>query len=352
MSQITQMNTDRIWCTSIGTWMLVGCVSSQTLVTECVHRDSTDRVIYLEREYRDADTMVYFMAYSDGGRVLKSYNRSSGDTLIEVFLCHEVEPGFIPKLGEIQALFAGEEFIVQTSNDSLWVSIYDASLNTIWDTALTFLEGERFLDQYRRSSKEYASMVFSGELSSDLFAAKLRESWEYRTLHGRLVNKQILTHQGRVSNRQDFAYRGDTLIALSYFDMDTVPYAVDSIAWDADTSAMKVVNRWLKSGDRFEYSVHFLGDSSVFSSGGESVVDVWVYDRTPWNVRFREAALREGPLCQSRIVSVEESLLKSSVASTGNYTRSEHQWLPDGRLSETVVTRNGHIERRITYSYP
>lgn len=346
------MNPVRIWFLLIVALAVVGCVRSQTLVTECVHRDSTDRVIYLEREYRDVDTTVYFMAFSDGGRVLRSSTRLSGDTLIEVFRCHELEPGLIPKLGEMQALFGGDEFAIQTSSDSMWIIIPDGSLKAMWDTALTLFQGERFLDLYRRSSQEYASMVYARELSNDFSAAKLREVWEYRTLHGRLLNRRIFAGNGRVSNRQDFSYRGDTLIGLSYFDIDTAPYAIDSISWVADTSAMKVVNRWLDSGERFEYAVLFRGDSSVFSSGGQTVVDHWVYDRKPWNVRLREAALREGPLCQSRMVRAGGSLLKSSDASTGNYSRSEHLWLPDGRLLETVVSRNGRFDRRITYSYP
>lgn len=322
------------------------------MVTECVHRDSTDRVIYLERMYRDVDTTVYFMAYSNGGRVLRSSTRLSGDTLIEVSRCYELEPRLIPKLGEMQALFGGDEFVIQTSSDSMWIIIPDGSLKVVWDTALTLFQGERFLDLYRRSSQDFASMVYAGELSNDLGAAKLREVWEYRTLHGRVLNKRILAGNGRVSNRQDFSYRGDTVIALSYFDNDAAPYAVDSISWEADTSEMKVINHWLDSGERSEYTVQFMGDSSVYSSGGQIVVDHWVYDRTPWNVRLREAALREGPLCQSRIILAGESLLKSSYASEGNYSINEHHWLPDGRLFETVVSRNGRFDRRITYSYP
>lgn len=31
---------------------------------------------------------------------------------------------------------------------------------------------------------------------------------------------------------------------------------------------------------------------------------------------------------------------------------SEHRWIADRQLLETVVSRNGHFERRITYSYP
>ena len=150
-------------------------VSGQTLTTECVHRDSADHVIYLEREYRHADTLVYFMAYSDGGRVLKSSKRSSGDTLIESFRCHELEPGIIPKLGEMQAMFSDDELIVQTSNDPMWVSILDGSLITLRDTALTNQQGERFLELYRRSTKEYASMIFANDLQSDLSTAELRE---------------------------------------------------------------------------------------------------------------------------------------------------------------------------------
>lgn len=268
ISQITQMNTARIWFSSIVALVVVGCVRSQTLVTECVHRDSTGHVIYLERAHRDADTMVYFMAYADGGRVLKSSNRVSGDTLIEVFRCHELESRVFPTSGEMQIMFGSDEFLVRTSSDSMWVIIPDYSMQVRWDTALTLHEGERLLDLHRRGSKEYASLIFAGELPDDLGAAKLRELWEYRTVRGRLVNKRILARNGTIANRQDFSYRGDTLIALSYFNIDTAPYAVDSISWVADTSAMKVVNRWLDSGERFEYAVQFMGDSSVFSSGG------------------------------------------------------------------------------------
>lgn len=347
-----QMSTVRIWCSSIATWVLVGCVSAQTLVTECVHRDSTDRVIYLEREYRDSDTTVYFMAYSDGGRVLKSSTRLSGDTLIEVFQCHEMEPGLVPKLGEMHALFGGEEFVVQASTDSMWVSVLDGSLTTMWDTALTLQQGEQFLELRRRIALEYAALVATGELFVDLHNVKLREVWEYRTLHGRLLNKRILARNGRTTNRQDFRYEGDTLIALSYFNADTMPYAVDSISWNADTTEMKVVNRWLKDDERFEYTIQFRGDSSVFRSGSQTVVDHRVYDRTPWNVRFREAAVREGPLCRSRIDRSEERLLRASSASTGNTSKYVHVWMPDGRLLETIVFRNGRFERSIAYSYP
>lgn len=327
-------------------------LSGQVLVTECIHRDSTDRVIYLEREFRDADTTVYFMAYSDGGRVLRSSRWSIGDTLIEVFRCHELETGMFPRLGGMRAVFSGDEYIVQTSSDSMWVIIPDGSLTAIWDTALTLEQGEQFLELHRRIAHEYAALVAAGEQSVDLRASKLREVWEYRTLHGRLLNKRILTRDGRITNRQDFNYRGDTLIAFSYFNADTMPYAVDSISWNVDTSEMKVVNRWLQYDERFEYSIHFMGDSSVFRSGAETVVDHWVHDRTPWNVRFREAALREGPLCRSKILRSSESLLKTSVASTGKYSSCEHMWMPDGRLLETVVRRNGRLERRINYSYP
>lgn len=324
--------------------LVVGCVGAQTLVTECVHRDSTDRVIYLEREYRDADTMVYFMAYSDGGRVLKSSVRFSGDTLIETFRCHELEVRLIPEVGY--------EWNVVEDDDSMFIGVIGDGGQIVWDTALTRTDGERFMELDRRCRTEYASAIFANELQCDLTTAKLREEWEYRTIQGRTLNKRILDRQGRLSNRQVFRYQGDTLIALSYFDIDTVPYAVDSISWVADTSSMKVVNHWLDSGERFEYAVQFMGDSSVFSSGGQTVVDHWVYDRTPWHVRLREAALREGPLCQSRIVRAGEFLLKSSDSSTGNYSRSEHLWLPDGRLLETVISRNGRFNRRITYSYP
>jgi len=31
---------------------------------------------------------------------------------------------------------------------------------------------------------------------------------------------------------------------------------------------------------------------------------------------------------------------------------NEHRWAADGRLLETVVSCNGHFERRVTYSYP
>ena len=171
-------------------------------------------------------------------------------------------------------------------------------------------------------------------------------------LRGHLLSKRILANDGLVTNRQDFRYSGDSLIALSYFGAEFVPYAVDSISWSTDSTEMKVVNCWLEDDQRSAYTIHFLGDSSVFLSGGETVVDHWVYDRTPWHVRFREAALREGPLCRSRIQRSEECLLRASCSSTGNCSRSEHVWMPDGRLLETVVFRNGRFERSITYSYP
>jgi hypothetical protein len=346
------MKTARFWFSLVAIFALIRGVMSQSLVTECVHRDSSDRVIYLEREYHDVDTMVYFMAYSDGGRVLKSSNRFRGDTLIEVFECYEVGSRSIPDLGGVHALIGGDEYIVQTSSDSMWVSILDGSLSSMWDTALTLQLGEQFLELRRRIAHGYAALVAADELSVDLHAAKLREMWEYRTLHGRLLNKRILARDGRITNRQDFRYQGDTLIALSYFNADTLPYAVDSIFWNADTTEMNVVNRWLNYDERFEYTMLFLGDSSVYRSNAEAVVDDWVYDRTPWPVRMREAALREGPLCQSRILRARECLLKASRASTGNYSVSEHEWMPDGRLLETVVRRNGRFERRITYAYP
>lgn len=195
-------------------------------------------------------------------------------------------------------------------------------------------------------------MVHSGELPYSPERAVPREVWMYRSLEGRTVSKLILDHQGNVSTRQYFSYQQDRLVALSFFNSDTTPYTVDSISWNADTSEMKVVNRWVDNGDRFEYTVHFMGDSSVFRSGGETVLDHWVYDKSPWRVRFREAALREGPLCQSRIIRAEECLLRSSSASTGNYSRNEHVWMPDGRLLETVVHRTGRFERSIEYSYP
>jgi hypothetical protein len=309
-------------------------------------------VFYLERAYRDADTMVYFMAYSSGGRVLRVSNGFSGDTLIERYACHDVEPGLIPVSGDLHVSVSGDGYDAQATNDSMEVTIYDGSYTKKWDTAFTRQEGELFLDRYRRSSTEYAAMVHSGELPYSPERAVRREDWIYNTLEGRTVSKRILDHQGNVSTRQYFSYQQDRLVALSFFGTDTTPYAVDSISWNADTSEMKVVNRWVYNGDRFEYTVHFAGDSSVFRSGGETVVDHWVYDKTPWRVRFREAALREGPPCQSRIIRAEEGLLRSSYASTGDYTKNEHVWMPDGRLLETVVFSNGRFERSIEYFYP
>lgn len=351
-TRILRMTAGRTVANLIAMLGFAGCISSQALVIESVHRDSMGQVIYLERAYRDADTMAYFMAYSDGGRVLRSFTRSNGDTLIEVLQCHEVVPSSVPELGSMRAYYGDEALVIQTSADSMWVIIPDGSLDPIWDTALTLQQGEQFLDIYRRSAHEYAALVASGQLTIDLSAAHLREVWEYRMLRGHLLSKRILANDGLVTNRQDFRYSGDSLFALSYFGTESVPYAVDSISWSTDSTEMKVVNCWLEDDQRSEYTIHFLGDSSVFLSGGETVVDHWVYDRTPWYVRFREAALREGPLCRSRIQRSGECLLRASCASTGNCSRNEHVWMPDGRLLETVVFRNGRFERSITYSYP
>jgi len=70
-------------------------LSGQVLVTECIHRDSADRVIYLEREYLNADTVLYFSGYSDDGRLLKQWSKLEGDTVVE-----SVVSGENPEHGE------------------------------------------------------------------------------------------------------------------------------------------------------------------------------------------------------------------------------------------------------------
>jgi hypothetical protein len=347
ISQITQMNTARIWFSLIVALVVVGCVRSQTLVTECVHRDSTGHVIYLERAYRDADTMVHFMAYSDGGRVLKSSSMVRGDTLIETFRCFYLDPRpLIPKVGFELNMLISEDV------DSMVIHVLGDDGKTAWDTALTHAQGDVLMELDQKMRSDMASLVYAGELNLDMNLADLRETWEYRSLRGGLIDLRVKNGSGTTTNRQYFNYSYDALTALSYFNQDTVAYGVDSISWAPDSTFMRVVNCGIDNSHRYEYTVRCLGDSSVFISREKTVVDHWVYDRTPWNVRLREAALREGPLCQSRIVRAGESLLKSSDASTGNYSRSEHLWLPDGRLLETVVSRNGRFDRRITYSYP
>lgn len=350
-----QMNTMRIWSSFTAMVLVVGTTGAQTLVTECVHRDSSDQVIYLEREYRDADTMVYFMAYSNGGRVLKTSKSFSGDTLIESFRCHKLEIRPIPVVrGDPYFMVVGDVGYTWSNvegSDSMLISIVGYDNEFTWDSTLTRDAGVRLMELDRRSETEYAAMVFAGELRNDLSKAELKDTWEYRTLHGQLIDKRILSKNGTTTNRQHFNYGNDALVALSYFNDDTMAYAVDSISWNPDTTYMNVVNRWLDPDSRFEYSIQFMGDSSVYSSGGETSTDHWLYDRTPWHVRMREAALREGPLCQSRIASAKESLVQKSFSSEGNSAISEHRWDADGRLIETILFFNGRFERKITYAY-
>lgn len=350
-----QMNTMRIWSSFTAFLLVVGTAGAQTLVTECVHRDSSDHVIYLEREYRDADTMVYFMAYSNGGRVLKTSKRFSGDTLIESFRCHKLEVRPIPVVrGDSYFMVVGDDGYTWSKvegGDSMLISITSYDNAVTWDTTLTRDAGVRLMELDRRSETEYASLVFAGELPIDLSKAELKDTWEYRTLNGQLVDKRILSDIGTTTNRQDFTYGTHALIALSYFNDDSLAYAVDSISWNPGTTYMSVVNRWLDPDSRFEYSEQFMGDSSVFSSGGKTITEHWVYDRRPWHVRMREAALREGPLCQSRIAGSKESLIQKSFSSEGNSAISEHRWDSDGRLVETILFLNGRFERKITYAY-
>ncbi len=350
-----QMNTMRIWSSFTAILLVVGCAGAQTLVTECVHRDSSDHVIYLEREYRDADTMVYFMAYSDGGRVLKTSKSFSGDTLIETFRCHKLEIRPIPVVrGDSYFMVVGDDGYTWSNvkgSDSMVISITGYDNAVTWDTTQTNDAGVRLMELDRRSGTEYAAMVSAGELPGDVSKAELKETWEYRTLHGQLIDKRILSRNGTTTNRQYFNYGTDALVALSYFNDDTIAYAVDSISWDPDTTYMNVVNRWLDTEGWYQYSIQFMGDSSVFSSGGKTSTHHWVYDRTPWHVRMREAALREGPLCQSRIARAKESLIQKSFSSEGNSAISEHRWDADERLIETIVFCNGRFERKIIYAY-
>lgn len=316
----------------------------QTLEAERLEYDNAGNVTYLERAYRDGDTLVYFMAYSDGGRLLKYSREVRGDTILECFRCHDVESKVLPLSED------NDELLVGTSGDSLTITVLDYQLETKWDTTLSIEAGTALVDLYHQSSKEFARLVLEGRVPYEPERAALRETWVYRTWSGRLVDKRIFRWNGEVSNRQDFKYNGDALVALSYFGSDTMPYAADSLTWNKDTSSVHVVNRWLDSPGRVEYTLTFSDSTSVESSGTTSVTNHWVYDHTPWEVRLREAALREGPLCQSRIRRAEECLVDRSCNSEGCII-SEHRWDPQGRLLETRISRDDNLERTIEYRY-
>jgi len=316
----------------------------QTLEAERLEYDSLGNLTYLERAYHDGDTLVYFMAYSDGGRLLKYSKELRGDTILECYKCHDLESKVLLESEN------GDELLVSTSEDSLTIAVLGYQLETKWDTTLSIEAGTALVDLYHQSSKEFARLVLEGRVPYEPERATLRETWAYRACNGRLVDKRIFRWNGEVSNRQDFMYNGDALVALSYFGWDTIPYAVDSLAWNKDTSSMHVVNRWLDSPGRVEYTLTFSGDTSVESSGTTSVTNHWAYDHTPWDVRLREAALREGGLCQSRIRRVQECLLERS-CDQDECIISEHRWDPQGRLTETQVSRDGRLERRIQYRY-
>lgn len=328
------------WC-SLG--LGSASLSAQALVTECTHRDSSGRVVYLEREFRHADTTTYYCAYADGGRLLKQWSTLDGDTLVENFRCHELTARLFPD-------HLADEWGISESTDSVWYDMLSGGVS-VWDTVVPLEGTGAFRTVLERVQHDYAALIHEGILTVDLGRAVLRETWVYRTLGGQILGKRILGRKGVVTNRQDFVYDGHGLVAWSFFNADTVAYAVDSITWDPDMVGMKVVNRWLNNPGRYEYSVLFQGDSTITTSGTESIVDHWVYDRTPWHVRFREAALREGPLCQPWVAREQDCLLLTSSSSNGNSTVSEHTWNAEGKLVETRVWRNGRFERRIEYRY-
>ncbi|MBL7951834.1 MAG: hypothetical protein JNM62_08940 [Flavobacteriales bacterium] len=327
-----------VWCMLAWT-----SLSAQTLMVECTHRDSAERVIYLEREFRHADTTMYYCAYADGGRLLKQWSAREGDTLVENFRCHELTVHLFPD-------HLADEWGISESTDSVWYDMLSGGVS-IWDTVVPVEKEGAFRTVLERVQHDYAGLIHEGILPVDLARAVLRETWVYRTLNGQILSKRIIDRKGVVTNRQDFVHDAHGLVAWSFFNADTVAYAVDSITWDPDMVGMKVVNRWLNNPERYGYSVQFQGDSTITTSGTESVVDHWFYDRTPWHVRLREAALREGPLCQPRIERVQECLIKSSSASNGNFTVNEHMWNADGKLVGIRVWRNGRFDRRIEYRY-
>ncbi len=344
---MVQMNADVrkrglcVWCLFLLAALGIH-VSAQVLITECVHRDSTGRVIYLENEYRDADTTLYYCAYSDGGRLLKQWTVSHGDTLVEVFRCHELTERVYP-----QPDF--DEWLVSSSSDSTWYSALSEGV-AVWDTALTREAGEKFWDLKSRSETDYAALVFSGAFPIALDRAVARETWEYTTSRGQTCGLRVIDGTGRITTRQTFVYKGNSLVAHSYFGQEKSVFDVDHISWNSDSTTMMVKQKSKVTG-RFECSVRFRGDTSVFSSRNGSVTEHWQYDRTPWHVRTRKAALGEGPLCYSKIAKTGVCLLKTSTDSAGNRTENKHRWSTEGRLLGTEVYRNGLLERRIEYIY-
>ena len=144
-------------------------VLSQTLEAQRLEYDSTGKVTYLELAYRDSATLTYFSAYSDGGRLLKYTQELRGDTVIEFFRCHDIEPHVLPSFGD--------ELIVGESGDSMTIGVMDSQLETRWDTTLSIAAGNTLVDLYHRSLKEYASLILDGRLPYAPQQAKLRESW-------------------------------------------------------------------------------------------------------------------------------------------------------------------------------
>ncbi|HEY0978102.1 MAG TPA: hypothetical protein VGE21_11595 [Flavobacteriales bacterium] len=278
---------------------------------EIVHRDEAGRVTYLEREYRSGDTTLYHMAYMDESRLLKCFVQRSGDTLVEVQQCHQFGP----------LLEAGFEVLDPWEGNDL------------------------------RSAGSHAQRVHSGEETVQFAEATLRDQWIYRSLAGSILDKRIVDGSGRTTNRQDFLYAEHSLVAWSYFDQDTVAYAVDSISWTADSTEMHVVNRWSDGGEGSHWRLRSAGDSTIFGSDGQEVIGHWAYERTPWNKRVREAALREGPACRSEIQRIKECLLERSIDSCGDQVLVDHEWDEHRRPVRSIVRRNGRSEQRVDYVY-
>ena len=264
--------------------------------------------------------------------------------MVETYRCYDHVVDLIPSTGS-------GEIVISQGDDSMKIMLLGFQLEVIWDTSFLLSEGQRFLELDRRVRKEFARLVHEGELLVELNSGSSRETWKYMTYQGRTLSKYIMNGNGRVVNRQLFTRQDRSLVAFSYFDSDTIAYAVDSIFWDVDTSRVRVINQWMDNGDRYEYELIFRRDTTFVITGTDTVIDHWVYDNSPWHVRFREASLREGPLCHSRLRRARESLLHFSLTPGGNGVVNEHEWDPVGRLVRTIVFRNGELERRIEYRY-
>ena len=85
----------------------------------------------------------------------------------------------------------------------------------VWDTVLTKEEGEKSWILKDRLNADHAALVYEGEVPIELDRAIVRETWEYTTVQGALIDKRILNRNGIVSNRQHFEYGSNLLVALS-----------------------------------------------------------------------------------------------------------------------------------------